>query len=130
MSTSCAHDLFVSPILVDIEGESSVQGGEIAQPLGQGGAHENFDEEIANRSEDDNNESVPANAAPRPKRPSKAEMDEHMLSRLPYRSWCAHCVKGKAKSKRHSYTTCSSDRGIPLVTLDYMYMGDDKNTGE
>ena len=32
-----------------------------------------------------------------PKRPSKQEVGEHFLSHLPFRNWCPHCMKGKAK---------------------------------
>ena len=124
MSTGCTQGPFVSPILVDdVDSESIVQGGEIAQPLGQGGVPENLDEESEGSSDEDNNEAIPVNAAPRPNRPSKAEVDEHMLSHLPYRSWCAHCVKGKAKSKKHPCTSQSSDHEILMVTLDYMFLG-------
>ena len=37
-----------------------------------------------------------------PVRPSKDEVDEHMLTHLPFRSWCPHCVKGKAKGNPHN----------------------------
>ena len=102
------------------------------QPLGQGGVPENIgsDSSSSSSDEDDNNEAVPANAASKPKRPSKAEVDEHMLSHLPYRSWCAHCVKGKAKSKKHSCTSQNNDHEIPMVTLDYMFLSDDRNSDE
>ena len=33
--------------------------------------------------------------------PSKEEVEEHMLTHLPYRSWCEHCVKGKGKEMGH-----------------------------
>ena len=33
--------------------------------------------------------------------PSKAEISEHQLSHLPYRSWCPHCVKGRAREMGH-----------------------------
>ena len=72
MSPQCTHDVFVSPILVDdVESESIVQGGEIAQPLGQGGVPENLNAESESSSDEDNNEAIPVNAAPRPNRPSK-----------------------------------------------------------
>ena len=31
------------------------------------------------------------------KKPSQQEVDEHFLSHLPFRNWCPHCMKGKAK---------------------------------
>ena len=35
--------------------------------------------------------------------PSRSEIDEHMLTHIPipFRSWCPHCVKGKAKGRHH-----------------------------
>ena len=33
---------------------------------------------------------------------SKKEYDEHMLTHLPYRSWCSHCVAGKCREDGHS----------------------------
>ena len=32
-----------------------------------------------------------------PAQPSRAEREEHELSHFPYRSWCDHCVRGRAK---------------------------------
>ena len=30
--------------------------------------------------------------------PSKREVEEHMATHIPFRNWCAHCVRGKSKS--------------------------------
>jgi hypothetical protein len=32
-----------------------------------------------------------------PETPSQAEIAEHELCHLPFRSWCTHCQRGKAK---------------------------------
>ena len=82
-----------------------------------------------NKQESDS-DVAPVNMAPRPKRPSQVEVDEHMFSHLPYWSWCAHCVKGKAKSKKLRRASHVSDRDIPLVAIDYMLMEDSQSTGE
>ena len=34
-------------------------------------------------------------------RPSKEEVALHNTSHLPYRSWCPHCVRGKARRRNH-----------------------------
>ena len=39
-----------------------------------------------------------------PIRPSQQEVDEHMLTHIPFRSWCPHCVKGKAVNSPHLRT--------------------------
>ena len=31
------------------------------------------------------------------KLPSRAEIEEHELTHLPFRNWCRHCVKGRAR---------------------------------
>ena len=33
--------------------------------------------------------------------PTKAEIDNHYPLHLQYRSWCKHCVAGKARSSQH-----------------------------
>ena len=54
-------------------------------------------------------------------RPSKKEVEEHMATHIPFRSWCAHCVAGKGKSNPHPREV-NKDREVPEVSLDYMYM--------
>jgi len=36
-----------------------------------------------------------------PKLPSQSEVDEHMMTHLPYRNWCEHCVKGRGRQMDH-----------------------------
>ena len=36
-----------------------------------------------------------------PELPSQAEIDEHNVSHLPYRSWCRFCVMGRGKADFH-----------------------------
>ena len=33
--------------------------------------------------------------------PTSKEIAEHMVNHLPYRAWCKHCTKGKAKGLPH-----------------------------
>jgi len=33
-----------------------------------------------------------------PKLPSQSEVEEHMITHLPYRNWCEHCVKRSWKT--------------------------------
>jgi len=67
------------------------------------------DEEVANQSEekqeDEGSETMEEGAEPMiPKQvnpPSKEEVNRHMVSHIPFRSWCEHCVKGKSGGNRH-----------------------------
>ena len=36
-----------------------------------------------------------------PYKPSQAEVDDHYLTHLPYRSWCKHCIRGRGKETSH-----------------------------
>ena len=47
-----------------------------------------------------------------PKLPSQREVEEHNLTHLPYRNWCAHCVLGKGKSAPH-YKRASREDSLP-----------------
>ena len=33
--------------------------------------------------------------------PSSQEAQEHMKTHIPYRSWCAHCVRGRGRNDPH-----------------------------
>ena len=64
-----------------------------------------------------------------PIRPSQSEVDSHMITHLPYRSWCPHCVRGKSKGKPH-HKAVSEEKSIPTVALDYMFMHESQNEHE
>ena len=64
--------------------------------------------------------------------PTTREIAEHMVNHLPYREWCKHCVKGKAKGLPHrKYDKCRRlEEEVPLVNFDYTFMHDDQKEGE
>ena len=55
-------------------------------------------------------------------RPSKEEVELHNLTHLPYRSWCPHCVKGKAKRRHHRRKETNRVSGVPVISVDYMWL--------
>ena len=59
-----------------------------------------------------------------PYTPSRQERMEHELTHVPYRSWCPHCVRGKAIAMGHYARKSAEDdeRKIPLVALDYAFL--------
>ena len=71
--------------------------------------------------QEDDGEGIDARGAAVPELPSREEVERHMLTHAPYRSWCRHCVKGKAKGKPHMRSTGVEDE-VPCVVVDYMYM--------
>jgi hypothetical protein len=64
-----------------------------------------------------------AKAVPQPERPSPEEVATHELTHLPYRSWCAHCVRGRGRADDHHHVM--EPREIPLVSIDYLFLGDE-----
>ena len=54
--------------------------------------------------------------------PSAEEIRRHMISHIPFRSWCEHCVKGRAKDAPHYRVTASDIDTEPVLTWDYMWM--------
>ena len=63
-----------------------------------------------------------------PKALTAKEWEEHMVSHWPFRSWCEHCDRGKAKAELHRATTQTSE--IPIVGIDYMWMTSEEDKKE
>ena len=55
-------------------------------------------------------------------RPSKEEVELHNKTHLPYRSWCPHCVRGKARRRAHKRKRRDVRGGVPVISVDYMWM--------
>ena len=58
--------------------------------------------------------------------PTDREVEEHVVNHLPFRSWCRHCVKGKARSLPHRVRSAEDkkEESLPVVSIDYMFMHD------
>ena len=63
-----------------------------------------------------------------PYTPSKQERIEHELTHVPYRSWCPHCVRGKAVAMGHDHKSheTEEDREIPVIGLDYAFSEEER----
>jgi len=59
-----------------------------------------------------------------PRMPTKAEIDEHELSHVPYRNWCPHCVMGSGKDLDHR-KGIEEERGLSEFSFDYCFPGDE-----
>ena len=82
-------------------------------------------EEEEQNAEGEQTEAINARAAALPKRPPQEEVDAHMLTHVPFRSWCPHCVRGQSKGKPHKQVR-QQGRDIPTVSADYMFMHEDQ----
>ena len=69
-------------------------------------------------------EAVTARVLPSPSPPSRQEMLEHNITHMPFRSWCPHCMAGKAKAMKHIQGAGLGVCETPIVSMDYMFMGD------
>ena len=82
---------------------------------------------------DDDEEELADRQVPRLRKlykPTRTEIEEHMVMHMPFRSWCPHCVRGRAQTGLHQLRTCDRpEDSVPVVAVDYMYMasGDDDN---
>ena len=65
----------------------------------------------------------------RPVTPTKQDIEDHFPLHLEYRSWCAHCVAGKAISDRHIVDKEQSDSMGVTWHSDYAFMGSEAEPG-
>ena len=61
---------------------------------------------------------------PQPNEPSEQQTQVHNLTHLPFRSWCPHCVPGKAKEQQSAKST---DRQ-PVIQVDYCFVTTGKDS--
>ena len=60
---------------------------------------------------------------PSPVLPSKAEVEAHNLTHIPYRNWCPVCVAARRKNNPH-YANREEKRAVPLLVADYCFPGE------
>eukprot|EP00959_Pyramimonas_sp_CCMP1952_P165256 3454316-Pyramimonas_sp.AAC.1 len=63
-------------------------------------------------------------------RPSREEVEAHNTTHLPHRSWCPHCVRGKARGRNHRRRKRERNGGVPVISMDYMRLKGRKEEGE
>ena len=64
-----------------------------------------------------------AKALPSPTQPTLKEVQEHVLTHLPPRSWCRHCLRGRGTSLPHFRSVTEGEHVLPTVSIDYFFMG-------
>ena len=81
--------------------------------------------ERENRTSEDElaGQEVPAVRAKRPPNaPTAEERAQHLVSHLPYRSWCRSCVAGRGRSDPHFARGHRQD-SLPVIAIDYAFLG-------
>ena len=56
-----------------------------------------------------------------PKLPTEAEIAEHELTHLPFRSWCVHCVRGRGEALPHKRANRDGD-SVSELHMDYCFL--------
>ncbi len=59
--------------------------------------------------------------APAPIRPPPAEVADHEITHLPYRSWCDACARGRGLGEQRG-RHAGRPHGIPRVGVDYWFI--------
>ena len=67
-----------------------------------------------------------------PGQPTRREWEEHQLLHWPYRSWCKHCVCGRAVASPHRNKSDEEREqrrtsGVPTISFDHCFMGTSEN---
>ena len=78
---------------------------------------ETQEEQAAGQEFEGEEETEPQKVMTTPHMPSPAEVEDHRIDHLPYRSWCAECIEGQGKERPH--TSSKSVRTISTISFDY-----------
>lgn len=68
------------------------------------------------------------------RKPTKQEVLDHLPSHWPFRSWCKHCLAGRAAGSHHKARSDEDKEfarnGVPTISLDHCFLGseDDAET--
>ena len=66
-----------------------------------------------------------------PRNPTQQEIEEHLPLHIPYRDWCAICVKAAGIHDPHrAHKDTSEERLGTTVSLDYCFFGEDEAEGD
>ena len=52
-----------------------------------------------------------------PGAPTPKEVEDHNVTHLPFRSWCLHCVSGKAQDRPHKRSENQNEKQIPEIVF-------------
>ena len=59
-----------------------------------------------------------------PVQPTKEEWEQHVITHLPFRAWCPHCIRGRGLNAPHHRVPEEDKQGgeVAYVSLDYGFM--------
>ena len=66
-----------------------------------------------------------------PGKPTRKEMEEHLPTHWPFRSWCRHCVSGRCVASPHKSRSQEDKefprRRMPTISMDHCFLGSEKS---
>ena len=84
-------------------------------------AEEELREAVDEHPEDIDGGAEPARVLPDPGEPTPCQVEEHRANgHVPFRSWCRHCVEGRATGEQHRRR--SGSRSICVFSFDYLFL--------
>ena len=62
-----------------------------------------------------------------PKSISREERDAHEATHMPFRSWCRHCVRARARNMQHAKGKDDEEikSKVPRISMDYFFMSEE-----
>ena len=78
--------------------------------------------EIEDIPDDEAEDLIPKRTSPDPGKPTQAEIDDHQIDHLPFRSWCEECVKGKGTGEQHR--SGGHQSAVPVIAFDYLFISE------
>ena len=101
---------------------------QVEQIAGNPVIEEKRQEAPSSDSDMQDNEEAPVARARKPlPGPTVEELDKHELTHIVFRSWCRHCVSGRAREDPHHIAT--HEGWTPKVMLDWMFFTSDQEPG-
>ena len=83
------------------------------------------DERLDDPVAEDLEEEAGAQSLSAPRAPTRAEWERHVVSHIPFRSWCRHCVAGRGLERRHLTRQGGTEDTRPHISIDYAYLAGD-----
>ncbi len=73
--------------------------------------------------DEESEEATAAKGIKKPIRPSQAEVEQHELTHLPFRDWCEHCVRGRARDEMHKRAVNKEESDKLMASYVYEWQG-------
>ena len=112
-------------VIFGISGRDQEEGSALSPQADEPDERESVQGEGQEETEEQQQPKVPKI----PKGPTKKERQEHEALHIHYRSWCRHCVRGRARNKYHMRDsvgeTEEKEHETARISMDYFFMSEE-----